>query len=125
MAGMGVFFAMMGKIPTNNMDEKARIQIEALQEMGLSTLVLIFSLMAVSCILLFLSGIGYLKQKKFLGRGLGSLYGIVTIIGSVISGLIFDSELGGGFNIGTIIGLIYPVLTLILLNTTFKEDLTN
>jgi hypothetical protein len=24
-----------------------------------------------------------------------------------------------------IVGLIYPVLTLILLNTTFKDDLTN
>ena len=29
---------------------------------------------------------------------------------------------GGGFNIGTIIGLVYPLLTLALLNTTFKDD---
>jgi len=32
---------------------------------------------------------------------------------------------GGGFNLGTVIGLIYPVLTLILVNTTFREDLVN
>ena len=30
-----------------------------------------------------------------------------------------------GFGIGTIIGMIYPVLTLYLLNTTFKDDLVN
>jgi uncharacterized membrane protein YkvI len=30
-----------------------------------------------------------------------------------------------GFGIGNLIGLIYPVLTLILLNTTFKDDLVN
>jgi hypothetical protein len=32
---------------------------------------------------------------------------------------------GGSFGIGTIIGLIYPVLTLILVNTAFKDDLVN
>ena len=125
MIGLVVFFTLIGKIPTENMDENARMQIEALQDMGLPTLVLIFALAVVSCILLFLSGIGYLKQKKFLGRKLGSVYGILAIISSIVSGLMFDTELGGGFNIGTIIGLIYPVLTLILLNTTFKEDFTN
>ena len=125
MAGMVVFFTLMGKIPTENMDEKARMQIEALQNMGLSTLVFIFVLTVVSCILLLLSGIGYLKQKKFLGRKLGSTYGILAIISSIVSGVMFDPELGGGFNIGTIIGLIYPVMTLILLNTTFKEDFIN
>jgi hypothetical protein len=34
-----------------------------------------------------------------------------------------STELGGGFSIGTIVGLIYPVLTLVLLNGTFKHDL--
>ena len=125
MAGMAVFFTLKDKIPTEDMDEKARMQIEALQEMGISILVLIVALSVVSCTLLFLSGIGYLKQKKFLGRILGSTYGIITIITSIVSGLMFKPELGGGFNIGTIIGLIYPILTLILLNTTFKEDFTN
>ncbi len=125
MAGMAVFFTLMDKIPTEDMDEQARMQIEAMQEMGISILVFIMALSVVSCALLLLSGIGYLKQKKFLGRILGSTYGIITIISSIASGLIFSSELGGGFNIGTIIGLIYPILTLILLNTTFKEDFTN
>jgi len=76
-------------------------------------------------VLLLLSGIGYLKLKKFLGRMIGNTYAVISIVSSVISGIMFPSEMGGGFNIGTIIGLIYPIITLILLNTTFKEDLTN
>jgi hypothetical protein len=30
-----------------------------------------------------------------------------------------------GFGLGNIIGLVYPLLTLILVNTTFKDDLVN
>ena len=107
------------------MQEVQKAQIEAFQNMGLPVFIFIFILSLASGVLLLLSGIGYLKQKKFLGRIIGNLYAVITIISSVISGIIFPSDLGGGFNIMTIVGLIYPVLTLILLNTTFKEDLTN
>jgi hypothetical protein len=79
----------------------------------------------VSNVLLFLSGIGYLKQKKVLGWMMGNAYAILSIVSSIISALTFPAEIGGGFNIGIIIGLIYPIVTLALLNTTFKEDLTN
>ena len=118
-------FALRGKIPTDNMQEIQKAQIEAFQNMGLSVFILIFVLSLVSSVLLLLAGIGYLKQKKFLGRTIGNIYAVVSIISNVVSGMLFASELGGGFNIMTIVGLIYPVLTLILINTTFKEDLTN
>ena len=123
--GLAAFFAFIGKIPTDQMQEAQRTQIEAFQDLGLPVFIFIFALSLISSVLLLLSGIGYLKQKKFLGRFIGNTYAVVTIISSVISGIMFAPELGGGFNIGTIIGLIYPVLTLILLNTTFREDLTN
>ncbi len=71
--------------------------------------------------LLITSGVGYLKQKLFLGRKLGNAYACLSLLNTVI-GL---AMIGGGFGIGTIIGLIYPILTLALLNTTFKEDLVN
>jgi len=32
---------------------------------------------------------------------------------------------GAEFDISTVIGLVYPVLTVILLNTTFEDDLVN
>jgi hypothetical protein len=123
--GLAAFFAFIGKIPTDQMDANQKAQIEAFQNMGLPLFIFIFALTIISSVLLLLSGIGYLKQKKFLGRTIGNTYAVVTIISSVISGIMFAPELGGGFNIMTIVGLIYPVLTLILLNTTFKEDLTN
>ncbi len=123
--GLVAMFAFIGKLPTDQMDANQKVQIEALQNMGLPVFIFIFALTIISSVLLLLSGIGYLKQKKFLGRTIGNTYAIVTIISSVITGIMFAPELGGGFNIGTIIGLIYPVLTLILLNTTFREDLAN
>ncbi|MHC4648088.1 MAG: hypothetical protein ACYTBJ_21725 [Planctomycetota bacterium] len=123
--GFAASFAFIGKVPTDEMEEAQKAQIEAFQNMGLSVFVIIFALSLISCVLLLLSGIGYLKQKKFLGRTMGNTYAVVAIVGSVISGMMFAPELGGGFNIGTIIGLIYPILTLVLLNTTFKEDLTS
>jgi len=123
--GMATFFALRDIIPTENMQETQKAQIEALQNLGLPMLIFIFALSLISNVLLLLSGIGYLKQKKFLGRTIGNIYAVITIVSSVISGLKFASELGGGFNIGSIINLIYPVLTLILINTTFRDDLTN
>ena len=46
-------------------------------------------------------------------------------IAGVLGAMITPSELGGGFSIGTIIGLVYPVLTLYFLNLTFKDDLVS
>ena len=123
--GLAAFFAFIGKMPTDQMNEEQLTQIEAFQNMGASVFVMIFVLTIISSVLLLLSGIGYLKQKKFLGRMMGNAYAVINIVSSIVSGMMFATEFGGGFNIGTIIGLIYPVLTLILINTTFKDDLTN
>lgn len=123
--GLAAFFAFIGMIPTDDMQEAQKAQFEAFQNMGTSVFVMIFVLTIISSVLLLLSGIGYLKQKKILGRMMGNAYAVVTIVSSIVSAMMFASEFGGGFNIGTIIGLIYPVLTLILLNTTFRDDLTN
>jgi len=123
--GMAALFAFIGMIPTDQMEEPQRAQIEAFQEMGVGVYVVILLLSLVSSVLLLVSGIGYLRQKKFTGWLLGNAYAVLTIISSVVSGLVFAAELGGGFNIGTIIGLVYPILTLILLNTTFRDDFIN
>ncbi|MEO8700400.1 MAG: hypothetical protein ABI867_10165 [Kofleriaceae bacterium] len=71
--------------------------------------------------ILLAAGVGYLKMKRFLGRTLGNVYAILAIADTVIALALLKQ----GFGIGVIIGLIYPVLTLILLNTTFKDDLVN
>ena len=71
--------------------------------------------------LLITSGIGYIGQKKMLGLKMGMAYGIASILGTVFNLATGFSE----FGIMTIIFMIYPVLTLILLSTTFKEDFVN
>ena len=108
-----------------NMDDQARAQWQAFQDIGWPVLIGLLVLSALSSILLLFSGIGYLKQKKFLGRTLGNVYAILAIISVVASAVMLDRAIGGGFTIRAIIEFIYPVLTLILLNTTFKEDFTN
>jgi small-conductance mechanosensitive channel len=75
----------------------------------------------VGAALMITSGVGYLGQKRFLGRTLGNSYAILSILSSVLSLV----TLHQGFGFSTLIGLIYPVLTLILLNSTFKDDLVN
>jgi hypothetical protein len=102
--------------------EEARKVAEAMEQAGpLFLVALVLSL--VSGVLLIASGVGYIQQKRFLGRTVGSIYAGLSILGSLVSSAMLSPELGGGFNIGTIVGLIYPVLTLILLNGTFKHDL--
>jgi hypothetical protein len=86
---------------------------------GAVYLSLLLGLVSVS--LMIAAGVGYLKQKRMLGRTLGNVYAITSLINTVI-GIV---AIKNGFGIGTIIGLIYPLLTLFLLNTTFKDDLVN
>ena len=72
---------------------------------------------AVTVALMIASGVGYLGQKLFLGRKLGNAYAITSLVSTAIG------IAAAGFGISTIIGLVYPVLTLVLINTTFKDDL--
>lgn len=127
--GTAAFFAIMAivnKAAQDGSNEEAaeaqREMAKAWQEVGIGFFYVIMALGAVSAILLIASGVGYLQQKRFLGRTLGNVYAVLSIASSLIMGAVVSSEAGGGFNIGTIIGLVYPGLTLLLLNTTFKED---
>ena len=70
--------------------------------------------------LMIVSGVGYLGMKKW-GRTAGNIYGVMALLDTAVA----LAMLHTGFGIGTIIGLIYPVLTLYLINTTFKDDLVN
>ncbi|MCB9877534.1 MAG: hypothetical protein H6835_08040 [Planctomycetes bacterium] len=108
---------------SNSGDEGMQKVADAWREIGIGLFYLLLALSAINAFLLIASGVGYLKQKRVLGRGLGSVYGLLAIVTAVVMALMVKEEAGGGFSIGTIIGLIYPVLTLILVNTTFKEDL--
>jgi hypothetical protein len=76
-------------------------------------------LATATVILLIVSGVGYLGQKRVMGRTMGNLYGVCSLASSAIG------IMAAGFGFATIIGFVYPVLTLLLINGTFKDDLVN
>jgi hypothetical protein len=110
----------------SQMNDQQRAQIEAMTEMG-GTLPLMLTAAGSALVgaLLIASGVGYLKQKKFLGRTLGNVYAVFSLVTSIPIALFMPVALGGGFNLLSILGLLYPALTLLLLNTVFKEDFVN
>ena len=112
-----VFLLLASDIPTEN--EVQRQQIEALREWKLVWLFL--GLYGVAAILLLLSGIGFLQQKRVMGRWLGNVYALIALA-SVGVTTILGPE-GGGFTFEVIASVVYPLLLLTLLNTTFKRDL--
>jgi hypothetical protein len=75
---------------------------------------------ALCAFLLLVSGVGYLKQRRFTGRTLGNLYGLLSIGGTAVS-----AATGGGIGLFSILFLVYPLLTLILINSSFKADLVD
>lgn len=112
---LGVF-ALLGAVDQASGGE-AMNELSKQPGAGMIWLSLLLSLATV--VLMITSGVGYLGQKRFLGRTLGNAYAITSIVSSAVG-------IGvSGFGIGTIVGLIYPVLTLALINTTFKDDLVN
>ena len=123
--GMIFSMSMMGNMPTDGMSEAQKAQIAAFQNIEPSTFAITIGISAILFILLLLSGTGYLLQKRVLGRIVGNIYAFWGIISVLISVLILPGAIGGGFGISAIIGLIYPALTLVLLDTVFKNDLNN
>jgi len=70
---------------------------------------------------LIVAGVGYLKQSRKIGYMFGNIYGIAAIIVVILQ----IAMLGAGFGFMVILGLAYPIITLALLNTAFKESFPN
>ncbi len=96
--------------------------MEVLESVNMGLWALIIASGTIALVLLIVAGVGYLKMRKW-GRSMGNLYALTAIASTVAGAFITPSELGGGLSIGTIIGLVYPTLTLIFINVTFKEEL--
>ena len=123
--GMIALFAIFASVEIQN-EELAEMKAAFERAgVGMGLFAVLFVLQLVTFLLLLLSGIGYIKQKKVLGRMLGNIYAIIAILTGLCGALMMPSEGGGGFNLGTLLGLVFPVLTLVLLNTTFKDDFPN
>jgi hypothetical protein len=67
-----------------------------------------------------IAGVGYLGQKK-MGRSMGNSYAMLAILATILSLVLVHT----GFGFLTVLGLVYPVVTLALINTTFKDNLVD
>lgn len=114
--------------PASRKKERDREQFKQLRDMGVTVgnLTIKIVLYAALALLLLLSGIGYLKQKRFLGRKLGTIYAIASIATTAWELSLLPSEFrSGSATIGIVIAGVYPLITLLMINTIFKEDFTN
>jgi len=127
--GAVALIALMGTITdraaTQDLPPEQLAQIEAMSEVGDGLFIVLAVISLVTAVLLIASGIGYLKLKKFLGRTLGNVTAILGVVSTLGSAVALPAAIGGGFNIMVLVGLIFPLLTLFLLNVTFKEDFVN
>ncbi|MFH2007184.1 MAG: hypothetical protein ABI333_11405 [bacterium] len=74
--------------------------------------------------LLIIAGVGYLKLKKILGRWLGNIEACFGLAFFAFA-LSYSLSLGQPFMFSSLKSLIYPGITLILLNVVFRENLVN
>lgn len=117
--GLGALSVLGGlalMLHADNLSE-GRLSAEIAKQPGAGLLLLNVVLSLATVTLLIVSGVGYLGMKRMLGRTMGNLYAVVSLATSAIGIMV------AGFGFLTIIGLVYPLLTLALINGTFKEDL--
>ena len=124
--GGKALFSLLGMLTMAFVQSVAGDEMEELTEgqivqEDITILLIVYVVQFASAGLAIASGIGYLQMKRFLGRTLGNSYAILSLAALVV-GLGVSSE---RFSMFTLVFAIYPVLTLILLNTTFKEDFVN
>jgi hypothetical protein len=70
--------------------------------------------------LLIASGVGYLGMKRVLGRVVGNACALLQVAAGVAV-----VAMTGTLDMVLVFQMIYPVLTLILVNTTFRDDLVH
>ncbi|HEY1558854.1 MAG TPA: hypothetical protein VGF94_28720 [Kofleriaceae bacterium] len=77
------------------------------------------ALAVVRAALLITAAIGYLGQRKFLGRTLGNTYAVLAL-GSIAFEISQAPQSISPFNL---VEFVYPLITLFLLNVIFRKDL--
>ena len=73
----------------------------------------VFFILAIA---LMVSAIGYFQRSRVMGYWIGHVYAGLALIVAIIS------ICTGGQIAGVIVAVIYPILTLILLNTSFRKS---
>jgi hypothetical protein len=104
-------------------EEAAEAVMADLGNVPLWTVILLCSLLAVSGLLLLVTGIGYWKRKRFWGRRLTTVY-VATDLAYVVCvcALLPESYLRG-LGISLIRTAFYPLFLGTVIHTVFRRDL--
>jgi hypothetical protein len=115
---------LLDRLPAKGMSPAQQATFAAIQNMNLGMIVLTVCLGILSSLFLLIAGLGYLKQKRVMGRICGNCYFVIAVLRTLLA-LVIMPFVGAPTIFSTIIGLVYPVITLVLINGKFKENLVN
>ena len=117
---MGAFGTVVMIFFGDKMSEMEGAQPNPMMELGVGYLIALTLLYTVTGILEMLSGIGYMGQKKVMGRYLGNAFAVAQIATSI-----FEATIPGlPFTLLNLSNFVYPVITVLLINIAFRDDLT-
>jgi hypothetical protein len=119
-----VLFIFFDKFPSINQNEAQVATIEAIKQLSTGQAIFMLIPLFIAGIILIIAGIGYLKQKKVLGRLMGNIYAAILILTTILSPIILSPAYKRG-TFSLIIALAYPVITIALINFVYKKDLVN
>ena len=128
--GLVAYFGRMRLLPlieahSTSLSATEVKQGEAILSLGVTPYYALGVVMLILTVLLIVSGIGYLYLKKFEGRVLGNAAMLVGIASALVVTFWVPKVLDGGFNGFSAINFTFPLLTLFLLNRTFRDQLVN
>ena len=120
-AGLGLMNLAGALVMSQQLDEMKRKgeKIPEFFEKMLAMTWIDYVLLLAALTLMVVSGIGYLKQKRVLGRGMGNLFVLVGL-GAAVRAIADDR-----FVFMSLFDLVYPLITVLLINGSFREDLVN
>ncbi|HET8696398.1 MAG TPA: hypothetical protein VFO94_02865, partial [Gammaproteobacteria bacterium] len=88
---------LLAQLAPPDMNAEDRAQLDALSSLGPGWLTFAAVSGGIGGALLIASGIGYLQQKKFLGRVLGNVCAVVRLATTLTTVAWLPAGLGGGF----------------------------
>jgi predicted small integral membrane protein len=118
-------FVQMIEAHVATLTEAEQQQGQAILHIGATAYYMLGIWIMIVAVLLIVSGIGYLFLKRFEGRTLGNVAVSLAIAAGLAVLLWLPRVLDGGINGFSAINLTYPLLTLFLLNKTFKDYFVN
>jgi hypothetical protein len=128
--GLVAYFGRMRLIPlveshSPSLSATELKQGEAMLSLGITPYYVLGVAMVILSVLMIVSGIGYLYLKKFEGKTLGNVAALLSIATALAVTFWVPAVLDGGINGFSVINYSYPLLTLFLLNRTYKDQFVN